>query len=75
MELKISIRFEDLLAVIRQLPADQLNRLKGELAGLEQQQPAPERPPISDLEAGYKAMAEDQEREAEAFEWIEGTLN
>jgi len=24
---------------------------------------------------GYKEMSEDQEREEEAFEWIEGTLN
>ena len=27
------------------------------------------------LEQGYKAMSEDKEREEEAFEWIEGTLN
>ena len=28
----------------------------------------------SDLEAAYRAMAEDQEGEAEALEWIEGTI-
>ena len=27
------------------------------------------------LEKGYEAMAADQEREAEAMEWIEGTFN
>ncbi len=30
---------------------------------------------LSALEQGYKKMSEDQEREEEAFEWIEGTLN
>lgn len=30
---------------------------------------------LSPLEQGYKAMSEDEEREEEAFEWIEGTLN
>ncbi|MEM1325966.1 MAG: hypothetical protein AAGI23_08440 [Bacteroidota bacterium] len=30
---------------------------------------------LTHLEAGYQAMAADTEREAEAFEWIEGTLN
>jgi hypothetical protein len=29
----------------------------------------------SELEAGYKAMAADQTREAEAFEWSENLLN
>ena len=28
----------------------------------------------SDLEAGYRAMAEDEAREAEAFEWSEATV-
>ncbi len=28
----------------------------------------------TDLEAGYRAMAADEEYEAEALEWIEGTL-
>ena len=28
----------------------------------------------SDLEAGYRAMAADEEYEGEAAEWIEGTL-
>jgi predicted CopG family antitoxin len=28
----------------------------------------------SDLEAGYRAMAADEEREAEAFEWSETTI-
>jgi predicted CopG family antitoxin len=28
----------------------------------------------SELEAGYAAMAADAEREAEALEWIEGTM-
>lgn len=32
-------------------------------------------PPMSSLEAGYKAMSEDPDREKEAFEWVEGTLN
>ena len=32
-------------------------------------------PELSPLEHGYKLMSEDEEREAEAFEWIEGTLN
>lgn len=27
-----------------------------------------------DLEAGYELMAQDEAREAEALEWIEGTL-
>ena len=31
--------------------------------------------PLSALELAYKEMAEDHEREQEAFEWIEGTLN
>ena len=31
--------------------------------------------PMSDLEQGYAAMAVDAEREAEALEWIEGTMN
>ena len=30
---------------------------------------------LSALEQGYKKMSEDREREEEAFEWIEGTLN
>ena len=30
---------------------------------------------LTPLEQGYKAMSEDKEREKEAFEWIEGTLN
>jgi hypothetical protein len=30
---------------------------------------------FSPIEEGYKAMSEDEEREEEAFEWIEGTLN
>ena len=30
---------------------------------------------LSPLEQGYKAMSEDEEREEEASEWIEGTLN
>lgn len=34
-----------------------------------------EEEPLSALERGYKEMSEDQEREEEAFEWIEGTLN
>ena len=28
----------------------------------------------SDMEAGYRAMAEDEAREAEAFEWSEATI-
>jgi len=28
----------------------------------------------ADLEAGYRAMAEDEARESEAFEWIEATI-
>lgn len=32
-------------------------------------------PELSPLERSYKLMSEDKEREAEAFEWIEGTLN
>jgi hypothetical protein len=34
-----------------------------------------EEPSLSPIEEGYKAMSEDEEREEEAFEWIEGTLN
>ena len=30
---------------------------------------------VSLLEQGYKNMADDVEREQEAFEWVEGTLN
>lgn len=30
---------------------------------------------VSDLEAGYAAMAVDKEREVEASEWIESVLN
>ncbi len=30
---------------------------------------------VSSLEQGYKRMAADEEREKEAFEWVEGTLN
>ncbi len=30
---------------------------------------------VSSLEQGYKSMAADEEREKEAFEWVEGTLN
>lgn len=29
---------------------------------------------LPDLEAGYKAMAEDEAREREALEWVEGTI-
>jgi hypothetical protein len=31
--------------------------------------------PTPSLEAGYKEMSEDIDREKEAFEWVEGTLN
>jgi hypothetical protein len=31
--------------------------------------------PISALEQGYKEMSEDREREIEALDWIEGTLD
>ena len=31
--------------------------------------------PISDIEQGYKEMSEDTERETEALEWMEGTLD
>lgn len=31
--------------------------------------------PLSAIEMGYKEMSEDREREKDAFEWIEGTLN
>ena len=34
-----------------------------------------EEPFLSPIEEGYKAMSEDEEREEEAFEWVEGTLN
>lgn len=74
MELKINIAYQDLVALIRQLPAEQLEQLRGELADLKQE-PARESISASDIEEGYKAMAEDEEREADAFEWIEGTLN
>lgn len=30
---------------------------------------------INEIELGYKAMSEDVEREAEANEWVENTLN
>lgn len=30
--------------------------------------------PLASLETGYKEMSEDKDREVEAFEWIEGTL-
>lgn len=30
---------------------------------------------VSSIEQGYKNMSEDVEREQEAFEWVEGTLN
>lgn len=30
---------------------------------------------VSSIEQGYKNMADDTEREQDAFEWIEGTLN
>jgi hypothetical protein len=33
-----------------------------------------EEEPLSALETGYKEMSEDRGREAEAFEWIEGTI-
>lgn len=31
--------------------------------------------PISNLDSGYEAMANDMSRENEAMEWIEGTAN
>ncbi|MEZ4953871.1 MAG: hypothetical protein R2825_09885 [Saprospiraceae bacterium] len=31
--------------------------------------------PISNLDSGYEAMANDMSRENEALEWIEGTAN
>lgn len=31
----------------------------------------PERAPDDDLEAGYRAMADDEDREREALEWID----
>lgn len=34
-----------------------------------------EEEPLSSIALGYKEMSEDEEREEEAFEWIEGTLN
>lgn len=34
-----------------------------------------EEEPLSLIEKGYREMAKDKEREEEAFEWIEGTLN
>ncbi len=34
-----------------------------------------EKQALSSIEQGYKNMADDVEREKEAFEWIEGTLN
>lgn len=34
-----------------------------------------EKEAFSSIEQGYKNMADDTEREEEAFEWIEGTLN
>ena len=34
-----------------------------------------EKETVSSLEQGYKNMAADEEREKEAFEWVEGTLN
>ena len=46
------------------------NLILGKLYGQKQ-----EEEPISTLEKGYQEMAEDKEREEEAFEWIEGTLN
>jgi len=30
---------------------------------------------MTEIELGYKAMSEDVEREAEAYEWIENTRN
>lgn len=30
---------------------------------------------LKEIELGYKAMAQDAERETEALEWIENTLN
>jgi len=30
---------------------------------------------LTEIEMGYKAMSEDVEREAEAYEWMENTLN
>ncbi|MCD4678966.1 MAG: hypothetical protein K8S00_01135 [Bacteroidales bacterium] len=30
---------------------------------------------VSDIDSQYKKMAKDQNREKEALEWIEGTLN
>lgn len=30
---------------------------------------------LNELERSYKEMSEDQERETDAFTWIEGTLN
>ncbi len=34
-----------------------------------------EKQAVSSIEQGYKNMADDVEREQEAFEWVEGTLN
>ena len=34
-----------------------------------------EKQTVSSIEQGYKNMADDVEREQEAFEWVEGTLN
>lgn len=34
-----------------------------------------EKEEVSSIEQGYKNMADDAEREQEALEWIEGTLN
>ena len=59
---------------------DQLSgdRLKWLFRLIEKQLKQPEPAPVSyvtDLEAGYAAMAADTEREAEAEAWLEGTLN
>ena len=34
-----------------------------------------EKEAVSSVEQGYKDMAEDEDREQQAFEWIESTLN
>ncbi len=52
--------------VLQELYSLILNKLSGHIE---------EEVPIPSLEMGYHEMAQDVEREDEAFEWIEGTLN
>ena len=70
-ELKLSI-----FRAIDQLNEESLQNLYQIVIGiLSKEESSGNELEMNSLELGYAAMSQDQEREQEASEWIEGTLN